>query len=460
MRGEVEVVDALNDTGSKKITRLLVANRGEIACRIFRTCRALGIQTVAVYSEADAEARHVREADVAIPIGGSRPDESYLRVDAILDAARQSRADAVHPGYGFLSEDPRFAREVARSGLTWIGPHPDSMIAMADKVRARTIAHEAGVPVVPGEEVDLNDEESTLAAAVSIGFPLMVKAAEGGGGIGMTVVHSEDQLAKAVAASARRAEAAFGSDRLYLEKYIASARHIEVQVMGDSKGRSVVLGDRDCTIQRRHQKVLEEAPAPGLTQDERRQLHRWACDLADGVGYFGAGTIEMIFDLDERQFYFLEMNTRLQVEHPVTELVTGLDLVEMQIAVAQGTDLGIAETPEPRGHAFEFRVCAEDPERFFPSPGTIVRWKEPTGEGIRIDSGVETEDVISPFYDSLMAKLCAHSEDRQSAMALLQEAAAAFTIEGPRNNLPLVPKITRHDTFINNHHTTNFLSEV
>lgn len=443
-----------------KISKILVANRGEIACRIFRTCREMGIGTVAVYSDADASARHVREADQTVHLGGPKPQDSYLQADAIVNAALKSGADAVHPGYGFLSEDPAFAAAVIGKGLIWIGPEPESMLAMADKVRARSTVQAAGVPVVPGSEAVASDAQSAHQAAEVIGYPVMVKAAEGGGGIGMTTVAAPEDLERAIRTASEKAELFFGSARVYLEKFITSARHIEVQVLGLPNGTTVVVGDRDCTVQRRHQKVLEEAPAPGLAEEERAQLHTWAKAVSESVGYRGAGTVEMIMDLKDRSLYFLEMNTRLQVEHTVTELVSGIDLVKAQILVACGVD-PLEETPlKAEGHAIEFRVYAEDPVRYLPGPGRLEVWQEPEGPGIRVDSGYQAGDRVTPYYDPLLAKLCVHGSGRSQAMTRLSQAADSFKIEGTKNNLPLVSRIVNDSAFIANEHDTTLLTKV
>ena len=438
---------------------LLVANRGEIACRVFRTCQRLGIETLAVYSDADADAKHVRMADRAIRVGEAPATASYLDGNAVLAAAKELGADAIHPGYGFLSENSEFARQVVGNGLTWVGPDPDAMDAMSEKIPSRELMRRAGVPIVPGTDDAVSALEDALREAERIGYPVMVKASAGGGGIGMTIVNDAADLESAFDTARTKAERFFASSVVYLEKYIAAARHVEVQVLGLNSGRIIVVGDRDCSVQRRHQKVLEEAPCPILTEDERENLHAIARSAAAQVNYRGAGTVEMILDLSDRNFYFLEMNTRLQVEHTVTELVTGLDLVEMQLRIAAGEDLDnvLVDRPEPTGHAIEFRVYAEDPVRFLPGPGTITEWTEPSGADIRVDGGYELGDTVSPYYDPLMAKLCVHGPDRRTAISRLLAAAEQFRIAGPKNNLPLVERIAHDRAFETGSYDTSFL---
>ncbi|WP_134324874.1 acetyl-CoA carboxylase biotin carboxylase subunit [Cumulibacter soli] len=439
---------------------VLIANRGEIACRIFRTCEALGLEKLAVYSDADAEGQHVRMADRAVRIGEGPPTASYLNTAAVLDAAEALGADAIHPGYGFLSENVEFAAAVLKAGHIWIGPGIHAMEAMSQKVRARELMRAAGVPVVPGSEA-LGEIDDALRRAASMGYPVMVKAASGGGGIGMSIAHTPDDLTAALETTRSRAQRFFAGDAVYLEKYISRARHVEVQVLGLNSGAIAVVGDRDCSVQRRHQKVLEEAPCSILTSDERTRLYEIARAAAAQVQYRGAGTIEMILDLDSRDFYFLEMNTRLQVEHPVTELVSGLDLVEAQIRIAAGEDLDQDLLEQAgRGHAIEFRVYAEDPVRFLPGPGRISRWDPPTGPHLRIDSGYARGDTVSTFYDPLMAKLCVHAPDRVTALEQLTAAASAFKIEGPKNNLDLVRRLVDQPQFAANDHDTNLLGQI
>lgn len=441
------------------IRSLLVANRGEIACRVFETCQRLGIEKHAVYSDADADSKHVRMADRALRIGEGPAAASYLNVDAVRAAAKELGSEAIHPGYGFLSENSDFARRVIGDGTVWIGPDPESMDAMSEKIPSRLLMREAGVPVVPGSEAAVTELASALAQAEQIGYPVVVKASAGGGGIGMTIIRGAIELESAFATARATAERYFSSSVVYLEKYIARARHVEVQVLGLNSGQVVIVGDRDCSVQRRHQKVLEEAPCPILDGSEREYVHEVARAAAAQVKYRGAGTVEMILDLDDRSFYFLEMNTRLQVEHPVTELVTGVDLVEAQIRIASGENLDndLVDRPAPVGHAFEFRVYAEDPVKFLPGPGVITEWEEPAGEHIRVDSGYGLGDTVTPYYDPLLAKLCVWGKDRGDALATLAAAAAQFKIVGPKNNLPIVDRVVNDPNFADGNYDTNIL---
>jgi acetyl-CoA carboxylase biotin carboxylase subunit len=438
---------------------VLVANRGEIACRVMRTCRRLGIRTIAVHSDADATARHVREAEEAVLIGGARPAESYLDGGRIIRAALAARAAAVHPGYGFLSEDANFARAVTAAGLAWVGPAPETIEAMGDKVRARNRVAPAGVPVSAGTDEPLRDIERALAHARVLGFPVIVKPSGGGGGIGMSVAEDEAQLAKAFAAAQRRAASAFGDAGLLLERYFRRARHVEVQVLGLADGTVLVLGERDCSVQRRHQKVVEETPSPGVTPELRRRLMESAVRVARSVDYRGAGTVEFLVDTVAAEHVFLEMNTRLQVEHPVTELVTGVDLVEQQLRIAAGQSPSFASVA-PGGHAIELRVYAEDPERFLPSPGTIAAWTEPSGEHVRVDSGYAAGDVVSPFYDPLLAKLCVWGRDRAEALATARDAVAGFRVEGVATTLPFHARLLAHPGFVAGDYTTQLVAEL
>lgn len=439
--------------------RILIANRGEIACRVIRTARRLGIGTVAVHSEADAGALHVALADESWPIGPAPARESYLRIDRILDAARRSGAEAVHPGYGFLSENADFAEACAAAGLVFIGPPPAAIRAMGSKAAAKALMQAAGVPLVPGYHGEGQEEALLAAEAARIGFPLLIKASAGGGGKGMRVVERAADLPEALAAARREARAAFGDDRVLLERYLTAPRHIEVQVFADRHGRVIALHERDCSVQRRHQKVLEEAPAPGLAPERRARMAGAACAAARAVGYVGAGTVEFIAEGED--FHFMEMNTRLQVEHPVTEAITGLDLVEWQIRVAAGQPLPLAQDEVPlRGHAIEARIYAEDPaEDFRPSTGRLLRLVLPgLGEGIRIDSGVRQGDVITADYDPMIAKLIAHGADRAEALSRLWRALAACLIAGPRSNLDLLRAIAAHPDFAAGAVETGFIA--
>jgi acetyl-CoA carboxylase biotin carboxylase subunit len=432
-------------------SRLLVANRGEIACRLIRACHTLGIEAVAVYSEPDAGAPHTRLADRALAIGPGPAPESYLNIDSVLGAARQSGAEAVHPGYGFLAENPEFAEAVAAAGLTWVGPPPAAMRAMADKVDARRLVSAAGVPVAPGTEEPVGPEEAPKAAA-RIGFPLMVKAAKGGGGIGMTLVREPSQLAAALNTATARARAAFGDPAIFLERYIEHPRHIEVQVLGEADGRVFHLYERECSVQRRHQKVIEETPSQALDEATRTDLCAAAVRAAEAVAYRSAGTVEFIYGhaggSPPHGFYFLEMNTRLQVEHPITEETLGLDLAQAMIRIAAGEPSGIDSQGLTRhGHAIEFRIYAEDPVRFLPSPGEITSWQEPEGEGIRVDSGVEAGYRVSHFYDPLLAKLIVSAPSRDEAIEHSVAALEAFHVEGVKHNIPAHLKVLRSPEF-------------
>jgi acetyl-CoA carboxylase biotin carboxylase subunit len=414
--------------------RVLVANRGEIAARLVRAIHAVGAEAVAVYSEADAGAPYVAAADAAVAIGPGPAPESYLRAEAILDAARATGAEAVHPGYGFLSENADFAEAVEAAGLTWVGPPPAAMRAMADKVDARRIVHAAGVPVVPGTEEPV-DAASAQDAANELNFPLMVKAAKGGGGIGMTVVRSHEELAAAIETAIARAQAAFGDASVFLERYVERPRHIEVQVLGEADGRVFHLFERECSVQRRHQKVVEETPSTALDDATRAELCAAAVRAAEAVGYRNAGTVEFIFDGAAGRFYFLEMNTRLQVEHPITEVTLGVDLAAAQLRIAAGEPSGIGGL-ERRGHAIEFRVYAEDPVRFLPSPGLLEGWEEPLGEGVRVDSGVAAGYRVTHLYDPLLAKLVVYADSRDAAIERSVAALQGFRIEGVKHNIP------------------------
>jgi acetyl-CoA carboxylase, biotin carboxylase subunit len=417
------------------IRRILIANRGEIAVRILRACRALGIETVLVTSEADRDSTPARLADRAVCIGPARPAESYLKVESIVHTAVATRADAIHPGYGFLSERPALARMCEAENIIFIGPTAAQLEAVGDKLRARTEAQAANVPVVPGGAVASADE--AMALGRSIGAPLLVKAVGGGGGRGMKRVERLEDLPAAVELASAEAGAAFGDARVYLERFIASGRHVEVQVLGDGRGHVIHLGERDCSVQRRYQKLIEETPAPSLAEPLRNALHAAAVRFAERLSYRGAGTVEFLVDRDRGDFYFLEMNARIQVEHPVTEAVTGIDLVAEQIAIADGTGLRLTQSGVRRqGCAIECRVNAEDPANDFrPSPGTVRKAQWPAGEGIRVDTHIATGSRVPPFYDSLMGKIIAHAPDRASALARLRNAISSTRLEGVATNL-------------------------
>ena len=426
---------------------VLVANRGEIARRIVRGCRTLGLATVAVYSEADRDAPHVKDADRAVLLGPAPARESYLDAERLLRAARESGADALHPGYGFLSENWRFAAACAEARLTFVGPSPEAIRAMGDKPQARRRMGAAGVPIVPGSAEPVGDAEAAARIAAEIGYPVILKAAAGGGGIGMAKVADETALAAALATATRRAQSAFGNGQVYVERYLEAPRHVEVQVFGDSKGTIVHLHERECSIQRRHQKLVEESPAPNLDARTKRGLTEAALAGARAIGYVNAGTLEFLVDA-QGGFYFLEMNTRLQVEHPVTEEVTGFDLVAAQLRVAAGEPLPFTQDRiEPRGAAIEVRVYAEDPKSFLPSPGTITRLTLPSGAGIRVESGVVEGSVVSVHYDPLLFKLIAHGSDRGQALERLTRALDACVVEGVKTTLPLLRTIAAHPEF-------------
>ncbi|WIF65205.1 acetyl/propionyl/methylcrotonyl-CoA carboxylase subunit alpha [Metapseudomonas otitidis] len=431
------------------ITTLLIANRGEIACRVMRTAKALGIRTVAVHSEIDRNARHVREADMAINLGGAKPAESYLRVDALIAAAQASGAQAIHPGYGFLSENAGFARAIEAAGLVFLGPPASAIDAMGSKSAAKALMEEAGVPLVPGYHGEDQALETFRAAAERIGYPVLLKAAAGGGGKGMKVVEREADLAEALSSAQREAQAAFGDARMLVEKYVLKPRHVEIQVFADRHGNCLYLNERDCSIQRRHQKVVEEAPAPGLSAEQRRAMGEAAVRAAQAIGYVGAGTVEFLLDA-RGDFFFMEMNTRLQVEHPVTEAITGLDLVAWQIRVARGEALPITQAQVPlMGHAIEVRLYAEDPEGgFLPASGHLDLYREPApGEGRRVDSGVAEGDDVSPFYDPMLAKLIAWGENREEARQRLLAMLEDTAVGGFRTNLAFLRRVLGHPAF-------------
>ncbi|MYF09246.1 MAG: acetyl-CoA carboxylase biotin carboxylase subunit, partial [Rhodospirillaceae bacterium] len=444
----------------RRFGTILVANRGEIAVRVMRTARALGHRTVAVHSEADSEAPHVRMADAAAHIGPAPAAESYLNIDNILRAAAETGADAVHPGYGFLSENADFARACETAGLAFIGPHADAIAIMGDKAEARRRMAEAGVPCVPGYDGAEQSDAALIAAAAEIGFPVMVKAAAGGGGRGMRLVAQAGALPDALAAARSEAENAFGSGSLILEKAIARPRHVEIQIIADSHGNTIHLGERDCSVQRRHQKVIEEAPCPVMTGDLREAMGAAAVEAARSIGYCGAGTVEFLLDADG-SFYFLEMNTRLQVEHPVTEAITGLDLVALQIRVAEGRPLGLAQADfRPSGHAIEARLYAEDvAQDFLPAAGDIALWRPAAGPGVRIDSGVESGQAVSPFYDPMIAKFIAHGETRDIARRRLIRALAETAAFGLTTNKRFLIDCLKKDVFAKGDATTAFIDE-
>lgn len=442
-----------------KIQKILIANRGEIAVRIIRACRDLGISTVAVYSDADRASLHVRYADEAVNIGAPPPRESYLVIDNIINAAKQTNADAIHPGYGFLAENAAFAEAVVDAGIIFIGPSPYAIRTMGDKLSAREAVMKAGVPVVPGTQPGLSDDE-IIAEAERIGFPLMVKASAGGGGKGMRAVRESADLPSSLEAARREALSAFGDGTVYIEKLIEGARHIEFQILADMHGNTVHLGERECSIQRRHQKLIEEAPSPFMDPELRKIMGDMSIKAAEAVNYVNAGTIEWLVDKD-KNFYFLEMNTRLQVEHPVTELVTGVDLVKEQIRIARGRRMGPTESVmEPKGWAIECRINAEDPfNNFIPSIGTISTILTPTGPGVRIDSGVYSGYEITPYYDSMISKLISHGDSRSEATLRMRRALTEYKIMGLKHNIPFHQNMLESVSFQAGKFDTKFVEE-
>jgi acetyl-CoA carboxylase, biotin carboxylase subunit len=439
--------------------KILIANRGEIASRIIRTCRKLGIRTIAVHSEADAGLPFVQEADESFEIGPGPVPQSYLKGDEIIELAKREGADAIHPGYGLLSENASFARKVQEAGLTFIGPAADVIEKMGDKIEARRVMIEAGVPVVPGTEEGVATLEEALRAADDIGYPVMMKASAGGGGIGMVRCESEQALSRNFEGVKKRAMSYFGDDRVFIEKFIDEARHIEVQIFGDSHGNVVHLFERNCSVQRRNQKVIEESPSPGFPEEAKARMLRAAVEAGKAVGYTNAGTVEFIVGPDH-EFYFLEMNTRLQVEHPVTEAVTGFDLVEWQIEVASGSELPVKDQDRiaSAGHAIEYRIYAEDPEKFLPSPGKITQLVLPEREGVRIDRGYQEGDTVTPFYDPMIAKVIISGDSREEAIRRSEQFFGEAHAAGVRTNLPLFAAFAGSGEFAGGNYTTQVLA--
>ncbi|MBD9361373.1 acetyl-CoA carboxylase biotin carboxylase subunit [Methylomonas fluvii] len=439
--------------------KIVIANRGEIALRILRACRELGIKTVAVYSEADRDLKHVRLADEAVCIGPAASAGSYLNIPAIISAAEVTDAEAIHPGYGFLSENADFSEKVSQSGFVFIGPRPDTIRMMGDKIAAKKAMQAAGIPCVPGNGDPLGeDEETNLKMAREIGYPVIIKAAGGGGGRGMRTVHTESALLNAIAMTKAEAGTAFGNSTVYMEKFLEDPRHIEFQVLADSHGNAIHLGERDCSMQRRHQKVVEEAPAPGITEEQRKQMGERCALACQEIGYLGAGTFEFLYE--KGQFYFIEMNTRVQVEHPVTEMITGFDIVKEQLRIAAGEPLSITqEQVKFTGHAIECRLNAEDPKTFMPSPGVIDQFHMPGGPGIRCETHIYNGYKVPPYYDSMIGKLIAHGDDRASAIARMKTALSEMVIDGIKTNIPLQQSIMADAAFAQGGQNIHYLEK-
>jgi acetyl-CoA carboxylase biotin carboxylase subunit len=429
------------------LDKIVIANRGEIALRILRACREMGIKTVAVHSEADRSQKHVLLADESVCIGPPPSADSYLNMPAIISAAEVTDAMAIHPGYGFLSENADFAERVENSGFIFVGPRSETIRLMGDKVSAIRAMKSAGIPCVPGSDGPLGDEiDENIRIGRELGYPVIIKAAGGGGGRGMRVVHSEATLMNAITVTRSEAMAAFGNETVYMEKFLGHPRHVEFQVLADSRGNAIHLGERDCSMQRRHQKVIEEAPAPGISEEQRRSIGERCVQACREIGYRGAGTFEFLYQ--DGEFYFIEMNTRVQVEHPVTEMITGVDIVREQIRIAAGEELAWRqEDIELRGHAIECRVNAEDPTNFMPCPGPINQWHAPGGPGIRIDTHIYNGYTVPPYYDSMIGKLIAHGPNRATAIARMQQALSEMVIEGIKTNIPLHQEIVSHGAF-------------
>lgn len=438
---------------------VLIANRGEIARRIIRTARLLGVETIAVHSDIDEEFLFVQEADKALRIGEAKPRDSYLNIDKIIAAARESGASAIHPGYGFLAESWEFARTCEAEGLIFIGPSSEVIHRMGDKYHAREVATTLGIPIPPGSGI-LSNVAEAKEWAEKLSFPVIFKASAGGGGIGMMKAEKGEEVAEAFDTATNRARLAFGDDRVYVEKYLESPHHIEIQILGHKDGSVVTFPERECSVQRRHQKVIEESPSPFATTGLRGELRQAAKRLAQEIGYTNAGTVEFVVDKD-RKFYFLEINTRLQVEHPITEMITGIDLVEQQIKIAAGEPLSLTEDKlEWNGWAIESRIYAEDSENFYPSPGKLTSYVEPCGEGIRVDSGYKAGDAVSQFYDPLIAKLVVWGEDRNKAIARMQHALDNYEITGTKNNIPFLKKAFSSEIFKSGNYDTHFISKL
>ena len=438
--------------------KILIANRGEIALRIQRACREMGIQTVAVHSTADSDAMHVRLADESVCIGPPSSKESYLNMPALISAASITNADAIHPGVGFLSENAQFAEMVEAHGIAFIGPSPEHIRLMGDKISAKNEAKRLGLPVTPGSAAAIDTPDDAVQAARAVGYPVLIKATNGGGGKGMKVAHDDEELATAYRMARIEAKANFGNDAVYMERYLQHPRHIEIQVFGDAHGNAIHLGERDCSIQRRHQKLIEESPSPGLNPEERARIGDLAANVVREMGYLGAGTMEFLYENGE--FFFMEMNTRIQVEHPVTEMITGLDLIREQIRVASGMKLSVAQKDiRFTGHAIECRINAEDPETFMPSPGLIEGWHPPGGPGVRVDSAIYAGYRVPPHYDSMVAKLIVHGSTRLDAIMRMRRALDEFVIVGIETSLPLHRRLLRDPTFIDGTYNIHWLEK-
>ncbi|QOV12906.1 acetyl-CoA carboxylase biotin carboxylase subunit [Viridibacillus arvi] len=439
--------------------KVLIANRGEIAARVIRTCKEMGIETVAVYSEADEDSLHVKAADESYLIGPPRVNESYLNIDRIIDIAQASGAEAVHPGYGLLSENASFVKRCEEAGLVFIGPESDVIAKMGSKIESRKMMNRVGIPIVPGIDYPLKNIEEAITVAEEIGYPIMLKASAGGGGIGMQIVKEPKELEKAFEGNQKRATNYFGDGAMFIEKYVANPRHIEIQVLADNKQNTVYLWERECSIQRRHQKVLEEAPSSFLDEETRAKMGEAAVRAAKSIGYSNAGTIEFLVD-EEKNFYFLEMNTRLQVEHPVTEEITGLDLVKEQLNIAFGKELSFTQSDITRvGHAIEVRIYAEDPKTFFPSPGKITNLELPEGENIRHELAVNNLSTVTPFYDPMIAKLIVKGSTREKAIDEMKKALDEYIVEGIKTNIPMLKNVIKHEAFLNGDTTINFVEK-
>ncbi|WP_150047300.1 MULTISPECIES: acetyl-CoA carboxylase biotin carboxylase subunit [Methylomonas] len=439
--------------------KIVIANRGEIALRVLRACRELGIKTVAVFSEADRDLKHVRLADEAVCIGPAPSAQSYLNIPAIISAAEVTDAEAIHPGYGFLSENADFSEKVSQSGFVFIGPKPETIRMMGDKISAKKAMLAAGIPCVPGNGEPLSDnDDANLQLAREVGYPVIIKAAGGGGGRGMRVVHTEAALIGAISLTKSEAMAAFGNGTVYMEKFLEDPRHIEFQVLADSHGNAIHLGERDCSMQRRHQKVVEEAPAPGITAEQRAKMGERCAQACREIGYLGAGTFEFLYE--KGQFYFIEMNTRVQVEHPVTEMITGFDIVKEQLRIAAGLPLSISqEQVRFTGHAIECRLNAEDPKTFIPCPGTIEQFHMPGGPGIRCETHIYNGYRVPPYYDSMIGKLIAHGDDRNSAIARMRTALSEMVIDGIKTNIPLQQSIMNDSAFVEGGQNIHYLEK-